>query len=641
MAERRFKPEFAQALVGTAGHVDHGKTSLVKLLTGCDTDRLPEEKARGLSIDLGFAPCLLPGKRIVGIVDVPGHSDFIRNMVAGAASIDVLMLVVAADDGIMPQTEEHVKILKLLRTPQVFVALTKIDLVSPERLVAVRQDLADFLTRMGFPDAPIIGVSNKTCDGLDEIRTILNTMVERAAQRTADQRVFRMNVERTFSVKGLGTVVTGIPLSGSARLGEKAELLPGAIQTAVRTIQTFKFDTDVAQAHVCAAINLRDVQPEKALRGMTLCAPGVFRAVNSIIASIQNISDSFCYRRATDLKFHTGTAVVLATAKLIGADELRPGHEGFAQIRLEEPIVLAAGDQYIVRSLSPVATVGGGTVLSARAQQVKQQSADYLERLQHAAQCVRDGDLLGAEALAGPQAVLSGPEIVRLTQLPEALAKEAAAAKQKSGELADLGAGAWLVAARKAELLRVIEPVVAHYHRTNKYAWGLAPAHVCRLLKLDPGSFAKLAEVLCAGGTLSVKHGRLALASFQPAVSAVQMKLREDLLARITAAGINAPARGDLITALGIGEQDMKLMIQLLAEEGSIKVLDKNLISYEVYASCRQKLVELFASKPVVDITTFRQAVGASRNLAFSMLDAFDIEGLTRRVENGRVLVKR
>ncbi len=641
MAERKFKPEFAQALVGTAGHVDHGKTSLVKLLTGCDTDRLPEEKARGLSIDLGFAPCLLPGKRIVGIVDVPGHSDFIRNMVAGAASIDVLMLVIAADDGVMPQTDEHVKIVKLLRTPQVLVALTKIDLVSPERLATVRQDLANFLALNGIPDAPIINVSNKTCDGIGEVREALNERVNRASQRPADARVFRMNVERTFSVKGLGTVVTGIPLSGSLRVGEKAELLPARQATLIRTIQTFKFDTDMAQAHVCAAINLRDIEPGQALRGMTLAAPGYFRAVSSIVATLRNVSQTFCFRKVTEIKLHAGTAVVLGTAKLLGADELPPGHDGFAQIRLDEPVVLAAGDQYIVRSLTPVETVGGGAVLSSGTVQKIRSQADFLARLERAAAALGAGDLLGAEALAGPQTVLSAGDLPRLTQLPEAEAVEKAREKQASGELVQLSGGAWLVAARSAELEHVIEPVVAHYHKTNKYAWGLAPAHVCRLFKLDAIAFPKLADALCASGRLAVKHGRLALATFQPAISASQMKLRDELLARIHAGGINAPARGDLITALNISEADMRLMTQLLVEDGSIKVLDKNLISFEVYAACRRKMVELCASQPAVDIGTFRRAVGASRNVAFAMLDAFDTEGLTRRVGDGRVLVKK
>jgi len=655
VAERRYKPEFAPALVGTAGHVDHGKTSLVRLLTGCDTDRLPEEKARGLSIDLGFAPCLLPSKRIVGIVDVPGHSDFIRNMVAGAASIDVLLLVIAADDGIMPQTDEHMHIVNLLRAPQVMVALTKTDMVAPERVVQVRESVAAFLARNGFPQAPIVPVSNKTGEGLDELRMALNALVERATLRPPDPRVFRMNVERTFNVKGLGTVVTGIPLSGAITVGGQAELLPAGQATAIRGIQTFKFDTQTAQAHVCAAIALRDVEPGQAARGMTLATPGYFKAVSGVVTALHNASDSFCFRRVTDVKLHAGTAVTLATVKLLGSEELRPGQDGFAQVRMEEPLVLAAGDQFIVRSLSPITTVAGGTVLSARVGPLKPQS-DYLERFRRAAACTAgvppapgsagvppapERDLLGSELLAGPVAVAGAQEMMHWSQLPAELAKAAVAAKEKLGEIVNLGGGTWLVASRAAELLQVLLPVVTHYHKTNQYAWGLAPAHACELLGLDAQCFTKLAEVLCAGGALAVKHGRLALRDFQPAISAVQMKLRDELLARITAGGINAPARGDLITALRISEAEMKLMVNLLAADGSIKVLDKNLIAYPVYAQCRQKMVELCSQQPVVDITTFRKAVGAGRNLAFSMLDAFDAEGLTRRVEKGHVLAKK
>ena len=646
MAERRYKPDFAPALVGTAGHVDHGKTSLVRLLTGCDTDRLPEEKARGLSIDLGFAPCLLPSKRIVGIVDVPGHSDFIRNMVAGAASIDVLMLVIAADDGIMPQTDEHMHIVKLLRAPQVMVALTKTDLVSPERLQEVRESVAAFLANMGFPGAPIVPVSNRTGEGVDEVRLALNGLVERASQRLPDPRVFRMNVERTFLVKGLGTVVTGIPFSGAINVGDKAELLPLGQATVIRGIQTFKFDTQTAQANVCAAIALRDVEPGKAARGMTLAAPGYFKAVNSVVAKLHNASDSFCFRHVTDVKLHAGTAVTLASVKLLGGEELRPGQDGFAVARMEEPIVLAAGDQFILRSLSPITTVAGGNVLSARVAQSRHQP-DYVERLQCASACsagfqpALQPDILGSELLAGQKAVVSAEELVRLSQLPEKLAWAAVAQKEKLGELANLGGGAWLIQARRGELLQVLLPVVTHYHKTNKYAWGLTPAHVCELLELDAQCFLKLATALCASGELAVKHGRLALTSFQPAISASHMKLRDELLGRITSGGINAPARGDLVTALRISEADMKLMVNLLAEDGSIKVLDKHLISYEVYDRCRKKMLELLAQQPIVDITTFRQAVGASRNLAFYMLDAFGAEGLTKRVEKGHVLVKK
>jgi selenocysteine-specific elongation factor len=248
---------------------------------------------------------------------------------------------------------------------------------------------------------------------------------------------------------------------------------------------------------------------------------------------------------------------------------------------------------------------------------------------------------LDSELLAGPKAVVSGADLARFSQLPEKLAWEAVAQKEKQGELVNLGGGAWLIQARRGELLHALLPVVAHYHNTSKYAWGLTPAHACEVLGLDAQCFTQLSGALCASGELAVKHGRLALASFQPPISASHLKLRDELLARITAGGINAPARGDLLTALRMSDSDMKLMVNLLVEDGSIKVLDKHLISFEVYDRCRKKMLELLGQQPVVDITTFRQAVGASRNLAFDMLDAFDGEGMTKRVEKGRVLVKK
>ena len=228
-----------------------------------------------------------------------------------------------------------------------------------------------------------------------------------------------------------------------------------------------------------------------------------------------------------------------------------------------------------------------------------------------------------------------------MTQLPEKVALETLRAKEQAGVLAALGGGIWLAPSRIQELLQVIQPAVAHYHKTNKYAWGLSPVHVCKLLGVDAQCFPKLVELLCAGGALALKHGRLALSTFEPVISAGQLKLREELLSRITAAGINAPARGNLITELKISETEMRLMTHLLVEEGLVKVLGKNLLLYPLYADCRQKLLGLFSAHATVDITLFRAATGVSRKLATDILEAFDAEGLTKRVDAGRVLIKK
>jgi len=649
-------PEIIHAIVGTAGHVDHGKTSLVKLLTGCDTDRLPEEKARGMSIDLGFAPCQLRGRRMVGIVDVPGHKDFIRNMVAGATSIDVLLLVIAADDGVMPQTDEHVKIIRLLRSPQVMVALTKIDMVEPEMLESAKQDVAQFMAKMGYPDAPIIPVSNKTCDGIGDIRSTIDQLVERARQRPADGRAFRMNVERVFAVKGYGTVVTGIPVSGRVGVGGKLELLPGGRPLTVRTIQSYKHDAAEACANCCCAINVRDIEPEGVLRGMTIAAPGIYAPTGEMLVCLENASETETLKRRFVAMLHTGTAVAEASIKLLDAQQLGCGAEAIAHVELGEPITIAAGDRFIIRSASPAATLGGGVVISTRGIRLRRMTDDVLGRLEEASRAAKAGDYLRSALLAGPDAIVKAREVERLGQGERAMGgflgdgertftsgenSLTPAVSQRERDLENLGGGAFAVISRIGEVASRVAGILDRYHRANPYHWGMTPAHVCEELGLEPKSFDRLAKLLAAAGPIAVKHGRLALKSFEPPVSAHLLELRDRILAQVRSAGVNGPARGNLMKELSIVEKDMQVLTALLIEDGTVMFLDGNFILRSVFEECRGKLLELFEKSTCVELGAFRDAINANRKMAVAMLDAFDAEGLTRRVAAGRVLVKR
>jgi selenocysteine-specific elongation factor len=630
--------EILPVMVGTAGHVDHGKTALVKHLTGCDTDRLREEKERGLTIDLGFAPCYLNDGSVVGIVDVPGHEDFIRNMVAGAACIDVLMLVIAADDGVMPQTDEHLKIVKLLRTPRVFVALTKIDLVDEDHLAIVREDIASFLGRNGFPDAPVIACSSKTFDGLNDVREQLHAVVD-GIKRVPDPRAFRMNIERSFSIQGYGTVATGVPASGRAAIGDKLEILPEGKATAVRALQSYKLDAESAPAGACAALNLRDLEVSDVVRGGTVAARGIYRATDSALLYVENVSETMKLKRREQVRFHSGTAAVGARTRLLEGDELLPGRAGFVQVMLAEPLVLAAGDRFVIRSLTPVGTLAGGQVLSARGARIKRSEAGLSERLAAARDAAISGDYLLSELLAGPGAVLDRAELLRLTQLPLPEAEKAVAVAADSGDVEDLGAGGWLVSARASGLAAEIAGALSRYHAKNKYAWGMEPGNVCRQIGLPAGCFEKLKRHLTANGDVVMRHGYLARADWEPALSAQQMQLRGKLLARLESAGSNAPARGDLVAEMAVSESDMRLVLRLLAEEGLASVFKSNIILTSVVDQCREKLLELFGKAEVVGISEFRGAAGLSRNLAVAILESFDAEKLTRRCEGGRKLM--
>jgi selenocysteine-specific elongation factor len=631
-------PQILHAIVGTAGHVDHGKTSLVRLLTGCETDRLPEEKARGMSIDLGFAPCLLHGRRLVGIVDVPGHKDFIRNMVAGAASIDVLLLVVAADDGVMPQTDEHMKIVKLLRTPQVMVALTKIDMVSPDMLELAKADVAAFLARVGYPDAPIIPVSNKTGDGISEIRDTIDALVEQVRQRPIDDRAFRMNVERVFSVKGYGTVVTGIPVSGRIGIGGRLDLLPKGPELTVRTIQSYKLESETAAANCCCAINVRDVEPSLVLRGMAIGEAGVYQVAHELIVLLQNVSEATMLKRRFETRLHTGTAAIECSIKLLESDSLAPGEESFAHVVLEEPVAMAAGDRFIIRQPSPGITLGGGIVLTVQAQRIRRHE-EVVPRLKLSAESAQAGDYLLAELLACPEPIASQADAIRLTQRSGDAARRVIADAVSAKKLADLD-GAYLVQARLGELVATLTPILTRYHQQNPYSWGMTPNHVCEALGLEAKSFPRLSPLLVGNGFV-VKHGRLALTSFKPAVSERLMGLRDQILKQIQEAGVHGPARGDLMKTLQIVEADMKILGKLLVEDGTVVVLDGNFVLRSVFDEARKTLLRLFESAELVDLSAFRDAIGGTRKVAVAMLDAFDVEGMTRRVPDGRMLVKR
>ncbi len=348
--------------LGTAGHIDHGKTMLVKCLTGCDTDRLKAEKERGMSIDLGFAPCRI-GDVGVGIVDVPGHENFIRTMVAGASGMDVVLLVVAADDGVMPQTREHLDILTLLGIERGLVALTKIDRVDSDQVELARDDTAGFLQGTFLQDAPILPVSSVTGEGLDRFCEDLTALVESVRAKPIDG-VFRLPLDRAFSAKGHGTVVSGVPVSGSARTGDEVILLPAGHTGRIRAVEVYGQPSDTVMAGQCAALNVRHWDHRTINRGDTLTTPGYFAPLEWFVCKLRLLPrQKVVLKNGTQVKFHTGTSEVPAAVYLMEGDRMRSGEERIVQVRAKSPIVAGPGDHFILRTPSPVQTVGGGTIV--------------------------------------------------------------------------------------------------------------------------------------------------------------------------------------------------------------------------------------------------------------------------------------
>lgn len=626
-------------MIGTAGHVDHGKTSLVRHLTGRETDTHPEEKQRGMSIDLGVVPCPLPDGSIVGLIDVPGHEDFIRNMVAGASSVDVLLLIIAADDAVMPQTREHLTIARALGMVTPIVVLTKVDLVTSDLLDLVREEVQAFVASVGYADAPILPVSNLSGEGIGAVREALASAV-RQVQRSEDRRAFRMDVRSVYQLKGLGTVATGVPRSGILRVGETVELLPGHRLSVIRSVQNYRRETSETRAHISSALNVRDLSTEEVHRGMTLAAPGVYQDCSRAVVSVRNISVAQTLLKRTVLRMHCGTAAVTVSLRLLDCDELAPGRSGFASLLIETPIVLSADDPFILRSVSPSETVAGGRVVSVSPFRVKKVHEQLLERLIQAEELLNAGDSFGAEILASPQAVYREEELRLLTRLTADEAVSAVSEKHRSGILRSLGGG-WLVNAKADDLRAALKRVLTRYHLINPYVWGMKPELVCEQLRLPATCAAGLIKFFAEHEDFSEKYGRLALASFQPQISQREIKVRDDVLREIHRAGAASVARGNLLESLKVTPTELKFVTKLLVDENQIVILGSSFLLREVYESCRKQLLDLFREHREVEINQFRERTGTSRNLGSAILDSFDAEGMTRRTESGRVLVER
>ena len=449
-------------VVGTAGHVDHGKSSLVRALTGSDPDRLAEEKARGLTIELGFAWCELPQGRLLSLVDVPGHEDFIRNMLAGAGAMDAVLLVIAADEGPMPQTREHLAILDLVGVHDCIVVITKADLVEPDWLELVEEEARELIADTGLADAPVISLSSKSGDGLDELREAIEKMLE-AVPPASDRGRPRLSIDRAFSIDGFGTVATGTLRDGYLGVGDNVELLPGGESLRIRGIQSYGQAVEQASPGTRTAINLVGIDADAVARGAVLCAPDLYRTTRIIDAELRLSKDApMTMTHDFPVKLFHGASELLGFLRLIGTRELAPGDTAFVQIRLDEPAVLTTGDRFVLRLPSPSITVGGGRVLDAHPPGRRKRFApEVMQRFEALA-----GDDMQVVALQ----MLRAHEPARLEALrPQETGLESEAMQDALSELEVAGSvmnvdGFWISQAFWDDLRTRAEAVLGDFH---------------------------------------------------------------------------------------------------------------------------------------------------------------------------------
>jgi len=624
-------------VLGTAGHIDHGKSALVKALTGIDPDRLEEEKRRGMTIDLGFAHLDLPSGRRVGIVDVPGHERLIKNMLAGAAGVDLVLLVVAADEGVMPQTREHLDILRLLDVRRGLVVLNKIDLVDdPGWLLLVEEDLSRLTAGSFLEGAPVVPVSARTGQGLERLVGEIDRLLDTVAPRPADGPA-RLPIDRVFTMPGFGTVVTGTLWSGRIRPGDTLEALPGGMNVRVRHVERHGQRVAEVVAGSRVALNLAGVEREALERGMVLATPGTMTAAAQLDVRVRNLPAAPPLPHLTRLRLYLGTAETFCRLALLDRERMGPGEEALAQVRLERPIAAVRGDRFVLRRTSPLATLGGGEVITVNpprrrrgAQAVAEvaalASAD-LDTLVHAA--------ISGRGLAGAATEELAPV---LAQRPEAV-DEVAARLADQGKVVRIrerlfdGAAAERVAGRVQELL-------AEAHR--QMPWRLGVPREELKTRAAPGAddrlFAAILERLLAAGTVGTTRGLIHLRGHRPEFTPAEEDLRRAIVDALKEGRFSPPPLEEVGARLG-GGPAFSRMAQALLEEGAlVEVAPGIVFAADVVEEVARRVVAQVEATGEVTVAQLRDVLGTSRKFALALLEYFDSIRLTRRLGDRRVL---
>jgi selenocysteine-specific elongation factor len=626
--------------IGTAGHVDHGKSALVTALTGIDPDRLAEEKARGMTIDLGFAWLTLPSGREASIVDVPGHESFIKNMLAGVGGIDVALLVVAADEGVMPQTEEHLAILDMLRVRSGVVALTKCDLVDREWLDLVREDVAERLKPTTLAAAPIIPCSSVTRAGLDELLAALDAALEATPCRRDIGRP-RLPIDRVFTITGFGTVVTGTLQDGALRVGQEVEIQPRGLRARIRGLQAHKQAVEEGRPGGRLAVNLAGIARSDLTRGAVLALPGQLRPTTAVDVRLEVLATaprSVAHNALLDL--YLGAAEVPARVALLEGDEIAPGEHGWAQLRLARPVALVRGDRFILRVPSPSITIGGGVILEPHARRHRRHDPRVLARLEVLAQGDPEELLLaalggepGGRARHGRYGGREAAELARLIGLPEG---DVAAATRTLLERAQLvRVGAFLYTSAGWRRLREDGlRLLAEYHAQFPLRPGMPKEEWRARLGLPPrvmdDALAALPEVVEVGGG---KGAHLKLRDHEPRLAPDHERAVEAMLARFRAAPFAPPTRQEVEEALG-GE-----VTALLVERGVlVRLNDGILFSREAYAEALRRVVGHLRVHGTLTVAEARDLLQTSRKYVLPLFEHLDERRITLRRGDDRIL---
>lgn len=629
------------AVLGTAGHIDHGKSSLVKALTGTNPDRFKEEQERGMTIDIGFAEYQTADGVDVGVIDVPGHERFVRNMVAGAVGIDMVMLVVAADDGVMPQTREHLDIMGLLGIRRGFVVVTKIDMVDAEMVELVEEEIRDFTRGTFLEGAPVVPCSSATGEGIDRVKAEIDNLCRDLPGRDAEG-VFRMPIQRAFTLRGHGTIVTGVAISGAARTGDTLEILPGNRFCRVRGIHVHHRSADRAEAGHRSALNITDVDYRDVRRGDVIAAPGYFTASRLVEARFTLLPAwRGVLKDAMPVRLHVGSTEAIGRMVLLNAKTLAPGEEALVQFRLEDPVVVAPGDHYLVRLASPERTLGGGLILGETRFRFKR-FRDWIQE-----------NMVGKEqSLADKSRYLEyvvrseGLHPVATDNLPLLVKDAPGVVEERLRDLIERGSLQRLPGGRDVLHRDMVargsgeaQKALLGLHEKDHYPFGFSAQAVASAMKHEPRLVQVFLDEACSAGRVERQGDQYRLKAFKGSLSNEDRRLVGTIEQRLRESGWQAPTAAVLAGEMGKPRRRIDNLLTLLEGAGRAVRLDEGLyVHMERVREARDLLVAHCEAHGEMPSNAMKDVIGATRKYVIPLLEYFDRVGLTVRIDAARRL---
>jgi len=633
-----------RVVLGTAGHIDHGKTTLIKALTGVDCDRLKEEKERGITIELGFTSMVLPSGLKISIVDVPGHEKFVRHMVAGATGIDLVVLIIAADEGIMPQTREHLDICKLLRVKKGLIALTKTDLVEKDWLDLVKEETREFVKGTFLEGAAIVPVSSTTGEGIPDLVSELDRLAQAVEERSSEG-LFRLPIDRVFSMKGFGTVITGTIIAGKISVGDSVEVIPKGLEAKVRGIQAHGEAVESATAGLRVGVNLQGLEKAAIDRGNVIVRAQSLKPT-SLLDVIFHLLPGAAkpFKNRTRVRVHVGTVEVLARAILLTQEEFQPGEEAYLQLRLEQPVTALPRDRFVIRSYSPVFTIGGGEVLDAFPPRHKRLSPQIKEEMTILEKGSEEEKIKLRLLKAGPGGLSWADLVMRSNQLPSKLKSLVDSLVSQGGILRFNGDRLrYLHPQIMADLKRFSLDYLKEFHRKNPLQSGAMKEELKSKLppQVDPRLFNHLLSILTEEKKIALEKETVRLFSHTISLKEEEKDLRKQIVLLFSRTKLQPPTVKETLAELGVSERELKPVLQLLTKENLlVKVKEDLYFHRQALEELEGKVVKFLQQNKEMTPPQFKDISQVSRKFAIPLLEHFDGKKLTMRIGDKRVLRK-